>query len=341
MLTNEVPIVSIIIPCRNERKYISRCLDSIVSQNYPKDKLEILVVDGVSEDGTREIIEEYSERFPFVRLLSNPQKITPVAINMGIKEAKGEIIVRVSGHATYQQDHISKCLKYLEEYKADNVGGKIITVSRDNTFVGKAITSGLSCCFGVGDSYFRTGSKQPRWVDTVFGECCRRDVFDKIGFFNEKLVRGQDMEFSLRLKKAGYRTLLVPEILVYYHARSDFRSFLRHNFINGIWAVYPFKFSNVIPVSLRHLVPLVFVLSLAVTGTLSFLVSFFKWVFLGIIFSYCLANICISAKMALEKKDFRYLFFMPIVFATLHISYGLGSGLGAIKLLLPAKRDVL
>ncbi|MEA3560872.1 MAG: glycosyltransferase family 2 protein, partial [Candidatus Omnitrophota bacterium] len=157
----------------------------------------------------------------------------------------------------------------------------------------------------------------------------------------EKLARGQDMEFSLRLKREGYRTLLVPEIVTHYYAPSGLRSFIKHSFINGLWVILPFRYTNITPVSLRHLIPLVFVLSLIGSGIVSFFFLLFKWIFLGIIFSYCLANVYFSAKIALRERNFSYLFLMPVAFAMLHISYGLGSGLGMIKLLLPTKRGML
>ena len=106
---------------------------------------------------------------------------------------------------------------------------------------------------------FRVHTDEPKWVDTVFGGCYRREVFDRVGLFNENLVRGQDMEFNLRLKKAGGKTLLVPDIVSYYYARSDIKSFWKHNFTNGVWAILPFLYSPIMPVSWRHLVPLIFV----------------------------------------------------------------------------------
>ena len=346
--------ISIIIPCRNEEKFIGKCLESILTQDYlyphpipppqvgrEKERggdIEVLVIDGMSEDGTRKNIEKYIKQHSFIKLLDNPKKITPCALNIGIKNAKGKIILWMSAHNRYEKDYVSKCVKYLNEYNADNVGGIMVTLPRNETFIGKAIATVLSSPFGVGNSAFRTGTKEPKWVDTVFGGCYRREVFDKIGLFNENLPRGQDMEFNLRLKKAGGKTLLVPEIVSYYYALSDLRSFCRHNFINGVWAILPFKFSKIMPVSLRHLVPFFFVLSLLGTGILSFFFLSFLRFFLLIVGSYTLANLYFSLKIALRKKNIKYLFMMPILFAALHLGYGFGSICGAIKLFLPAKK---
>ena len=333
-------MVSIIIPCRNEEKFIGRCLESIIAQDYPRENFEVLVTDGMSEDGTREIIEKLKiQNSEFrIQLLDNPKKITPCAFNIGVKQSKGDIVMIISAHAAYEKDYVSKCVQYSKEYNADNVGGVMITLPQDDRFIGKAIATVLSHPFGVGNSVFRTGAKESKWVDTVFGGCYKREVFEKIGFFNENLARGQDMEFNLRLKKAGGKTLLVPEIVSYYYALSDLKSFCKHNFINGLWAILPFKFSKIMPVSFRHLVPLIFVLSLLGTGILSFPLPFFLCLFLGIIGLYLLTNLYFSLKVALKKKNIKYLIVMPILFAALHFGYGFGSIWGAIRLLLPAKK---
>jgi len=324
-------LVSIIIPCLNEEKFIDKCLDSVIANDYPKDKLEILVVDGMSDDGTRKIVEKYVQQYLFIRILDNPKRITPCALNTGIKHAKGGIVMRMDAHTTYEKDYISKCIEYLGEYNADNVGGVWKTVPRDNTLTGKAIVLSLSHPFGIGNAYYRFISKEPRWVDTVPFFCCRKTVFEKIGLLNQDLSRGQDMEFSLRMKKAGLRILLVPEIISYYYARSDFKSFCKHNFKNGIWALYPFKFVKHMPVSLRHLIPLVFVLGLIGLGILSFFFAIFLWSFGFVLCSYVLTNLYFSTKIVLKERDARLLFILPIMFVALHGGYGLGSLWGLLK----------
>ena len=118
---DNLSFISIIIPCRNEEKYTGKCLDSIIMQDYPKENLEVLVIDGASEDKTREIVQDFSSQYPFIKLLTNPQKFTPFALNIGIKAAKGEIIVRMDAHAGYEKDYVSKCVAHLMESGADNV----------------------------------------------------------------------------------------------------------------------------------------------------------------------------------------------------------------------------
>ena len=331
---SNLPFVSIIIPCRNEEKFIAKCLDSIIANNYPKDRLEILVIDGMSEDGTRKIVGRYTQQYPFIGLLDNPKKITPAALNIGIKHAKGDIIVRMDAHSTYEKDYISKCVKYLNEYKADNVGGIWIINPRNNTFIAKAITLALSHLFGVGGAYYKIGrSKEPRWVDTVPFGCYRKEIFERIGLFDEELPRSEDIDFNLRLRKAGGKILLVPEIVIYYYTRSTLKSFCKHYFENGVLTTYFLKYGKR-AFSWRHLIPCAFVSSLIGSAALSVFSQIFLWLFLFILGSYSLANIYFSGRIAIREKNFRYLFVMPLIFATLHIGYGLGSLYGLLKVIM-------
>lgn len=332
-MKNNLPFVSIIIACRNEEKFISGCLDSIIANDYPKEKLEVLVVDGMSEDRTREILKKYQKRYSFIKLLDNPKKIIPSALNIGIKNSKGEIIIRMGSHAKYRKDYVLKCVECLKKYKADNVGGVVKTIPAQNTIVAKAIAISLSHPFGAGGSYFRLGVDKPKWVDTVFSGCYKKEIFKKIGIFNENLERSQDMEFNLRLKRAGGKILLVPSIISYYYPKANLKDFFIHNFEDGIWAVYPLKFVKM-PLRLRHYIPFIFVSSLLGTGLLGIFLPIFFWFFISIICFYSLTAIYFSIKTAIKEKDIRFLFLLPITFATRHIGYGLGSISGLVKLIL-------
>ncbi|HMU30824.1 MAG TPA: glycosyltransferase family 2 protein [Nitrospira sp.] len=350
------PIVSIIIPCRNERAFIAGCLESVLANDFPKDRLEILVVDGLSDDGTREILDGFSRDHAFLSVLDNPKRVTPAALNLGIKHTRGPIVMRMDAHARYDSHYISRCVDALGKYKVDNVGGIWKTLPRTETLAGWGVVKALSHPFGVGNSHFRLPQgSEPKFVDTVPFFCVRRWVFQELGGFNESLVRGedmefslrlnqpgvfnerltrgQDMEFSLRLRKAGGRTLLIPDIVSYYYARSDIKSFWCHNWINGVWAILPFAYSNVIPVSLRHLVPLFFVGSLVSTLVLTAWQGTFGWMFAGILGAYLLANVVASLHVAWEARQPQYAVLMPIIFAMLHVGYGLGSLWGVVRLL--------
>jgi len=239
--------------------------------------------------------------------------------------------VRTDAHATYENDYVSKCVKYLEKYKADNIGGIQKVVSKEDTLVSKAIAASFSNLFGTGDSYYRTGSKEPKEVDTVFCGCYRKEVFNKIGFFNEKLFRSQDMELNMRLKKAGGKIMLIPDIIVRYHPKSDLIGFWKHNILDGVWAIYPLKFVKT-PLKLRHLLPFIFVLSLISFLITGFFCPFCFKLFLGIILLYLAVNLYFSFVISLKEKDLRYFFILPLVFAIRHFGYGIGSLLGLIKI---------
>jgi len=326
--------VTIIIPCRNEEAFFEKCLRSIIENDYPKDTLEVFVVDGASEDGTPNIIQKYTKKYPFIRYLKNERKIIPAAMNVGIKNAQGEIIMKMDAHSTYQKDYISKCVHYLIEYNADNVGGILITRPRGNTLQARAIAAALSHPFGAGSSPFRkaSASKNPREVDTVAFGCYKKNVFDRIGLYNENLTRSSDMELNIRLKKSGGKILLIPSIIGYYYPEATFKAYAKHNIQDGIWAIYPLKFTHSL-LRPRHLVPLLFIMALIVSLILSFFLRLFFYVVLAIASAYIITSFAVSFLIAVNKKDYRYFFAMPVAFAIRHIVYGIGSLWGILKLL--------
>ncbi len=309
--------ISIIVPCRNEERFIGICLESILNQDYPKDKLEILVVDGMSKDRTREIVRNF--QFPIsnfqIRLIDNPRVITPAAMNIGIRAAKGEVIIKMDAHSVYEKDYISNCVRHLEESGADNVGGVLKAVPSKNTLTAKVIAISLSHFFGAAGSHFRTGTDGPREVDTVAFGCYWRKVFDKIGLYDERMTQIEDLEFNYRLRKAGGKIMLFPDIkAIYYPSSDNLSSFFWHNFTDGIWATYPLKYG--FKVSLRHLIPLIFVLTLPLS-----------------LWPYILASSFFSLQIAVREKDLRLFFVMPLVFFARHFGYGLGSIAGFLKIL--------
>jgi len=332
-----LPLISILIPCRNEKKYIRGCLNSILQQDYPKEKMEVLVMDGISEDGTRKIIEDYGKKHPFIRAIDNQKKFTSFAWNLGIKESKGEILVLIGAHGTYQKDYVSKCVKYLEKYKADNVGGIMKTIAKEETIIAKTIALAMSHFFATGGVRFRTGSKEVMEVDTVFGGCYKKEVFKKIGLFNEKLHRSQDMEFNIRLKRAGGRIILAPDIVNYYYPKSNFKDFLLHSFDSGFWSIYPSKFTKK-PLKLRHCIPLLFILGIMGTLVLSIFFPPFFTLFLSILYSYLLFNLYFSAEISIREKGFKYFLVLPLVFIIRHFGYGFGSFLGLLKIWMTEKK---
>jgi glycosyltransferase involved in cell wall biosynthesis len=329
---SNLPKVSIVIPCRNEEKFIGKCLDSILANDYPKDRLEILVVDGMSEDGTRTTVQSYARKYAFTRLLDNPKKITPAALNIGIANATGEIIMRMDAHNTYPPHYISGLVGWLEKTQADNVGGVYITVPATQTFMAEAIALALSHPFGVGNAYFRIGVKEPRWVDTVPFGCYRREVFDRIGMFDEELVRNQDDEFNLRLLKRGGRILLVPSIVSYYYARDSlwklWRMYYQYGYFKPLVARKVGGF-----LTIRQVIPAVFVLGLLLSGTFAPWTAYSGWALCALVFAYVVADLGSSICVGFQR-GVRCAFAIPVVFPVLHLSYGLGFLKGVLDFLI-------
>ncbi len=329
---NDTKLISIIVPCRNEVGYIAACLDSVIANDYPREQLEILVVDGMSEDGTRSLVEQYSRQYQFIRLLENPKKIVPAALNLGIDAARGRIIVRMDAHILYPKDYLSLLVRWLEQSGADNVGGVVVTCPANPSSKALAIALGLSHPFGVGNSYFRIGAAEPRWVDTVPFGCYRREVFDHIGKFDEELVRNQDDEFNLRLLKHGGRILLVPEIVSHYYARDS---------LSKVWRMY-YQYGYFKPLAARKLggiltvrqvIPAMFLLSLFTMFLLGLWLPIMGKLWTAIFLAYAGIDV-VLAGVAGVKSGIKCALWLCLVFPAIHCSYGLGFLKGALDFLI-------
>ncbi|MET0418430.1 MAG: glycosyltransferase family 2 protein [Actinoplanes sp.] len=331
------PLVSIVVPCWNEAPFVAAFLDSVLAQDYPVNRTEILLVDGMSDDGTREIVRKYVHRNPHLHLIDNPGRSKPVALNLGIARACGEIVIRLDVHADYPPDYVGKCVRGLLEHpEADNVGGVRRSEPRDGSLLGRAIALSTTDTFGAGNSKYRVGVAEPQWVDTVFGGCYRRAVFDRIGAFDEKLTRAQDREFNQRLRAAGGRILLLPDITCTYYARSDFREYCEWIFEAGYW---PFRASRSVGRwigSWRNLVPLGFVLATAGGAALSPFSRRARRLTAGLLGAYGTVALAASARLARAQGDPRLLLGLPLVFLTTHVGYGAGSVWGILD---PAPRE--
>ena len=266
--------------------------------------------------------------------MRNKEKTAATALNLGIKNATGEIICRVDAHAWLAPDYLRQCLRAMSESGADNVGGAMETMPSRGTSVARAIAAAMSHPFGVGNSDFRVNVAQPIFTDTVFGGCYRREVFERIGLFNEKLLRTQDMEFNQRLRRAGGRIFLDPAIKSYYYACSDLGSFCRHNFHDGIWSVLPFAYCDGIPVRPRHLVAAAF-LSMIVCNAVIGIWAYWAEVALAVVLSlYVVISFASSIHAACRKHDRRSALVLPAVFAVRHFAYGLGSLWGLARVII-------
>lgn len=326
-------MVSIVIPCRNEEKYIERCLLSIIKQTYPQQFIKTYVVDGLSNDNSPEIIKCFSQQHSNVHYLINSKKTTPFALNEGIKLSFDcDYIMILGAHAELHADYIEKAVRILEENASiDCVGGILENVSEN--IVTEAISFSLSSVFGVGSAHFRTGMKEG-YVDTVaFGMYCK-NVFEKIGLFDEELIRNQDDEFNFRLVKNGGKIWLSKELKARYFVRSSFKKLFKQYFQYGYWKVYVNRKHKSLT-NIRQLVPFAFVSFLILFGFLSF--------FSGVIFLILITVIVLYLALALFfSLKYYHNFFnnlkMIWAYFIVHTGYGLGYMLGIIDFLIFRKK---
>jgi glycosyltransferase involved in cell wall biosynthesis len=325
-----LPTVSVIMPVRNEGKFISRSLSAVLNQDYPADRVEVIVADGMSNDGTREVIESLTAKHPCLRLVDNPGGIVPTGLNAAIARANGEIIVRVDGHCEIARDYVRRAVDHLLKDGIDGVGGPLDTLGE--TPVAKVIALAMSSSFGVGGSAFRTTHNTTMLTDTVAFPAYTRAILDRAGPFDEELVRNQDDEYNYRLRKLGAKLLLAADVHATYYSRSSLRSLWRQYFQYGYWKVRVLQ-KHPLQMRLRQFAPAVFVTSLIISLLLMPFYLIGKLGFLFVAGAYLMANLVASTlgfgKTA--KGELKTLPLLGVCFGILHIAYGLGFLTGLIK----------
>ena len=323
--------ISIIIPCYNEEIYVANCIESISSSHIEVEQLEIIFIDGKSSDRTVEIIEEYIVKYPYIKLLSNPKKHTPISMNMGIKASSGEYIFILSAHAKYSSDYFSKLTYHCKELDAQCVGGVLTTDVKNHNKKSNSIKEVLTSKFGVGNASFRIGSNSIKEVDTVAFGCYHKKTFEKYGLFDERLIRNQDIELNKRIINGGGKIYLIPEVKATYFARENFKNLATNNYSNGFWNILTAYYTKTLnSLSLRHFIPLIFILSLFLPIIASLFYKPLVWIFLLSSGSYLCLVIIISFKLKKRSNSF---FYLLLSFITLHFSYGVGSLVGILSLI--------
>lgn len=325
MQTNTKKKVSLVIPVRNEENHIQTCIESILNQDFPIDKLEVIFIDGNSSDDTKKIINNYVEKYPdLIILFDNPQKTVPFAMNIGIKNSIGDYVIRLDAHSEYPNNYISDCIRTIENIEADNVGGLALTKGKG--FIGNTFAKVLSSKFGVGNSGFRTNAKSG-YVDTVPFGAFKKETFEKYGYYDERLTRNQDYELNYRIRKMGGRIYLNSDIRLTYFCRSTLSGILKQSYENGKWNIIT---SKLCPgtMSLRHFIPLMFTLSLIGLPILGFIHSLFNLILLFELILYFGITSIVSLKVAENLKETAML---VLLFPLFHISYGLGSLVGLLN----------
>lgn len=336
MESEGIPFVTVVVPTYNESAYIGECLESLIESDYPTGHFEVLVLDGGSDDGSRDIVLESARQSGFIRLLDNPRRIAAAAVNIGIQNARGDIIIILSGHSYVARDFISQNVLYLSKTGAACVGGPIHNIS--HSFLGKTISLAMSSPFGVGNALFRY-SRKAQYVDTVAFGAYRREVFDEVGLFDENLVYNEDDEFNSRLRKRGEKIFLTPEIESFYHSRTSLKQLWQQYF------QYGYGKSRVIQrhpqaAMVRHFVPFVFVSTLLVSGLLGLFSPILQWEFWLVLGSYLAVSLLFSLRIS-ATSGWHHLPVLPAAFACLHFGYGLGFMAGLLTLLGKSARRLL
>ena len=322
------PAVTVIMPIRNEASFIERSLGAVLTQDYPAGKLEVLVADGRSTDATRERVIELGRGAPHVRVavVDNPGRIVPTGMNACLAVARGDVIVRIDGHTIVEPDYVRRSVEALARSGADCAGGRMDPVS-ESAF-GRAVSLATSSPFGVGGARFHYSARE-EWVDTVYMGAWRREVFERVGRFDEEMVRNQDDELSYRIREHGGRILLDPSIRSRYYPRTTPRSLWRQYFQYGYWKVRVMQ-KHPLQMRSRQFAPPLLTGALAAVALAA---PFTAWGRAGLALvggAYLAANLLASAWTA-RRGDAASAPWLPVVFTILHLSYGAGFLTGLLR----------
>lgn len=329
MGNNEKKIfISALIVCRNEEGYIKLSLQSILEQDFPDNQYEILIIDGESDDRTmdvaRQVIEEYRISHgscPKVQYLQNKQRILATGWNLGIRHSKGEYVFRIDAHSQIPSDYIRKCVDTIINHDAVCVGGKI--ESKSLLEKEDLITKILSSPFGVGNSSFRVSDKAG-YADTAVYGLYKKEIFDEVGYFDESLVRNQDIELHARIRNSGGKFYFNPEIKSVYYTRNTVKKMLKQAFENGAWNPIVLRKTKG-TLSLRHMIPFAFVSFIGITTFLGFFKKTFWYFETAILVLHLILGFIFARKKTNNPKE---LVQMPLLFLLLHLSYGTGFFVG-------------
>jgi len=320
-------LITIILPIRNEAKYIKQTLEPILYQKNIEKEIEILIVDGMSTDDTRNIITKYQKGHPNIILIDNSEKIVSIGFNRALNESKGDIIIRVDGHCEIAPDYIQKCLECLEKINADCVGGATEHVA--SGLVGQSIKMAQSSFFGVGGVSFRKKVEKGEYVDTLAFGAYKREVFDQLGGYDEELVRNQDDEFNFRVIQNDGKIWLDPSIESTYTQRNSFMGLFKQYFQYGFYKIRVMQKRRGIA-SWRHVVPGLFVLGL-LTSLSIFIINGNTIPILSLCLSYLSFSLFATIlELIKTPSNLISVMMLPVTFFILHISYGLGFLLGLV-----------
>jgi succinoglycan biosynthesis protein ExoA len=314
-------MLSVVMPCRNESQHIAACVRSILGQERPPGGIEVIVVDGVSDDGTREILETLAKEYPELRVVDNPRRITPCAMNEGIREARGQYIAILGAHCQYASDYLSTCVALLHEHpEVCCVGGPAVSTGKG--LFGQAVAAAMSHPVGIGNAKHR----YPTYEGYAEGACYpvfRREVFEKVGFYDEMLVRNQDDELNYRLAKHGEKIFISPRARYSYFIRETPSRLFRQYFEYGYWRVAVLR-KHRIPASLRQIVPPLF-MGIMVTSVIVglSLPGWWRLTAAAIPMLYAVTLLSVGITQS-GKTGWRVALLFPVAAAIMHVAYAMG-----------------
>ena len=320
--------VSVVMPIRNEERYIQRSLTSVLEQDYPCNQIEIIIADGLSEDSSLDIVNKIATKHKNIIIVSNPKKIMPSGANRAIKKASGDVIVLLGGHTVIRSNYITECIETLNRTGADCVGGYMETIGE--TLIAQSIAYAQSHPFGIGNVSFRTGSKKEELVDTVAFGAYKKEVFDNIGYFDEELVRHQDYEFNLRLRESGGKIVYSPKIESVYFSRATIRKLSNQYFEYGYWKARVFL-QNTNAFKRRHFAPALFSLFIVFGGVFSIFFPQLLNFYFGILVLYFFISFVSALLTAQKNKVCKSFPIIPLAFLIIHVGYGIGFWIGLIR----------
>lgn len=335
---SEPPFVSVVLPVRDEAPFLPRCLEALAHQTYPRERFEVIVADGGSRDGSAAIAEAYAARGLPLRVLPNPAGTTPAGLNVGVRHARGEVIVILGARAEVAADFLARSVAALARTGADAVGGVVESSpwAGRETSTARAIALALRSPFGVGDARYRYARREQE-VDTVNYGAYRRAVFARVGLFDETMTWVEDDEFNYRLRAAGGRLVLVPEVRVRYTARPDLRALWRQQFR---WGLNKPRVAQRHPAQMRprHAVPALFVATVLGSALMAPWLRPARLLLGAVLGAYALAAALATALAGRAARrggagvPWPVLLRLPFAFATMHLAYGTGTLLGLARL---------
>lgn len=325
-------LVSFVIVAYNAENSLNESLGCLNKQNYPHENIEVILVNSNSTDNTKKVMEKFkkeNKEYKRVIILENPKKILPCGWNVALKNLQGELIIRVDAHSTFPEDFI---LKNVEEInKGENiVGGRVLSLSTDESPWIKSLALVDESLFGSGIAKFRSSNKR-EYVSTLAYAMYKKEVFDNVGFYNEKLARTEDNEMHYRMRQHGYKFLLSPEIVSYHHARKNLKGMIKQKYENGKWIGITVKYCPKC-FSIYHYVPFLFVLAILVSMIFAFLGFPYFLIILGIL--YGLFSIINLLSIIFSNGFNIYYLLIPFIIFILHICYGFGTVVGLIRIML-------